>query len=427
MANLAIIASGSRGDVQPYIALGTGLKALGHKVTVLSNENFEALVREAGLDFASTGPNVQEVLQSDEWRDKAENRNFLKILADGQKYMKDIAEAQARELPKLLAGQDMVIGGLAALTGGLTIADMLKIPFIQAYVFPFTASREFSSPLVADLPLGQLLNRPSFHLTHQMFWQIFKDNDNITRRVLGLGKGSFWGPFKSLAQRDEPVLYGYSKHVLPRPNDWTSKYHVTGYWYLDESSDWKPSSELLKFLEAGDPPVYIGFGSMASSQPERTSEILIEALALSGQRGILASGWGGLKASDLPETVHLISSIPHSWLFPRVATVVHHGGAGTTAAGLRAGIPSILIPHGGDQAFWGKRLADLGVAPRAIPKKRLNAKALSHAIRITIENRAMREQAKHLGQNIMDEAGVSNASHIIHQYIEKQGIGVSVR
>lgn len=424
MAHLAIIASGSRGDVQPYIALGTGLKAIGHEVMILSNENFEALVTESGLKFASTGPDVQQVLQSDEWRGKAENRNFLKILADGQEYMKDIASTQAKLLPQLIKGHDLVIGGIAALTGGLTVADMLRIPFIQAYVFPFTPTMEFSSPLVPGLPLGRLLNRPSFHITHQMFWQIFKQNDNITRRVLGLTKGSFWGPFRMLSSRDAPVIYGYSGHVLPRPNDWQSNYHVTGYWYLDEPDEWVPPLDLVQFLEAGAPPVYIGFGSMTNSAPEKTSEIIIESLARSGQRGILATGWGGLNASDLPDTVHLISSIPHSWLFPRMATVVHHGGAGTTAAGLRAGVPSILIPHGGDQAFWAKRLADLGVAPPAIPKKRLNAKTLANAIRITIENSTMREQAQYLGQKVKDEAGISNASHIIHQYLEKQGIGL---
>lgn len=425
MAQLAIIASGSRGDVQPYIALGAGLKAIGHKVTVLSNENFEALVREAGLEFASTGPNVQEVLQSDEWRGKAENRNFLKILADGQEYMKDIAATQAKHLPQLLEGHDLVIGGVAALTGGLTVADMLSIPFVQAYVFPFTPTQEFSSPLVPGLPLGRLFNRPSFHITHQMFWQIFKQNDNVTRRVLGLTKGSFWGPFRMLSRRSEPVIYGYSRYVLPRPNDWQSNYHVTGYWFLDEPHEWEPPSDLARFLEAGDLPVYIGFGSMGSDNPEKTAEIITEALALSGQRGILASGWGGLNASKLPDNVYLVSSIPHAWLFPRVAAVVHHGGAGTTAAGLRAGVPSILIPHGGDQAFWAKRLTDLGVAPPAIPRKRLNAKNLANAIRITIENSTMREQAQHLGQSVKNEAGISHASRIIHQYLERQGIGAS--
>jgi sterol 3beta-glucosyltransferase len=215
-----------------------------------------------------------------------------------------------------------------------------------------------------------------------------------------------------------PVLYGYSQHVLPRPHDWAARYEVTGYWLLDAAGGWEPPAELVQFLEAGPPPVYIGFGSMGSKDPAAAGRLAIEALARSGQRGILAAGWGGMQATELPATVHLISSVPHSWLFPRMAAVVHHGGAGTTAAGLRAGVPSVLVPFMGDQPFWGRRVATLGVGPTPIPRKRLTAERLATAIGEAVSNAAMRQRASDLGQVLRAEDGIGRAVEIIDRFCQ---------
>ncbi|OWY59323.1 UDP-glucose--sterol glucosyltransferase, partial [cyanobacterium TDX16] len=146
-----------------------------------------------------------------------------------------------------------------------------------------------------------------------------------------------------------PVLYSYSPSVVPPPADYPASVAVTGYWFLDDAQDWQPPADLLAFLDAGAPPVYVGFGSMAGTDAAAKTRLVIAALQQSGQRGVLASGWGGLQASDLPESVFLLEQAPHDWLFPRMATVVHHGGAGTTAAGLRAGKPSVICPFIADQ------------------------------------------------------------------------------
>jgi sterol 3beta-glucosyltransferase len=246
-------------------------------------------------------------------------------------------------------------------------------------------------------------------MTHQMFWQSTKSVDAETRKLLGLPKPPFWGPFRDLARRQTPTLYGYSTHVLPRPQDWNAQIHITGYWFLDEGEGWQPPADLVAFLDAGDPPVYIGFGSMGSRNPEEAGRIALDALARSGQRGIIAAGWGGLKTGDLPESVHLISALPHSWLFPRMAAVVHHGGAGTTAAGLRAGVPSIITPFGMDQPFWGRRVAELGVGPQPIPRKKLTAERLAAAITEATTNPTMRRRAAALGEAIRSEDGIGNA------------------
>jgi len=385
---------------------------------LLTNDNFETLVTDAGLTFYSTGESIEERLKSDEWRKTLDGSNFLKILSQMQKEMKREAAGMVERVPPLLEGSDLIVSGMAGLTGVFTIADMLKIPVIETHVFPFTPTSEFPSPLVPKLPFGRALNRLSFHATRQLFWQSFKVTDAATRKMLGLTKAPFWGPYRSLGQRKVPVLYGYSQYVLPRPTDWGEHHLVTGYWFLDEPTGWTPSSDLVAFLEAGERPVYIGFGSMGSRNPEEAGEIALEALALSGQRGVLASGWGGLNAAHLPEHVHLISSIPHSWLFERMAAVVHHGGAGTTAAGLRAGVPSILVPFMGDQPFWGKRVADVGVGPQPIPRKQLTGKRLAQAITEAVSNTAMRQKANELGQKIRSEDGIDNAVAFIERFVE---------
>jgi sterol 3beta-glucosyltransferase len=176
---------------------------------------------------------------------------------------------------------------------------------------------------------------------------------------------------------------------------------------------------LLDFLDRGAPPVYIGFGSMGSRNPEQTADLVLQAISMTGQRAILQSGWGGLSKTDLPDTVFIVDSISHSWLFPRVAAVVHHGGAGTTAAGLRAGVPTIIIPFFGDQPFWGRRVAELGVGTDPIPRKQLTSKRLAAAIHRAVNDRSIIQQAADLGEKIRAEDGITKVVNII-QKIEKQ-------
>ena len=419
MGDISIVASGSRGDVQPYIALGQGLQAAGYNIRLLTSNDFETLVTEAGLTFCSTGESVERLLQSDAWRKTLESSNFLSILSHMRAEMKRGAVETAQRLPRLLAGSDLILTGLSGMTGVFAVAEMLKIPVMQTFVFPFTPTQEFPSPLTPGLAFGRQLNRLSFHATQQIFWQSFKMTDITTRKTLGLEKGSFWGPFRALAMKRVPALYGYSRHVLPRPKDWPEQHQVTGYWFLDAADDWRPPADLVEFLEAGEPPVYIGFGSMGGRNPQEAGQIALAALERSGQRGVLASGWGGLQITRLPETVHLISSIPHSWLFPRMAAVVHHGGAGTTAAGLRAGVPSIVVPFMGDQPFWGQRVAALGVGPRPILRKKLTANDLAEAIGEAVSSARMRQRAAELGQKLRAEDGVAVAVALIDHFLER--------
>lgn len=414
---ISVVASGTRGDVQPYIALGKGLKDAGYTLRVLTSDDFEALVTGAGLTFSSAGESVEAVLQSDEWRKLMESGNFLKILRGMTAAMKERAHRLALDMPRLLEGTDLIVTGMGGMGGTFSIAEKLDIPVIQAYVFPITPTRAFPSPLTPTLPFGNLLNRLSFLPMRQMLWHSARAGDVATRKELEMPRGSFFGPYGALARRQVPTLYGYSQHVLPPATDWDAHHHVTGYWFLEPAPDWVPPADLVAFLQAGAPPVYIGFGSMGNRNPEETTRLALKALALSGQRGVLASGWGGLSGSDLPDTVHMLKSVPHSWLFPQMAAVVHHGGAGTTAAGLQAGVPSIVIPFFGDQPFWGQRAAALGVGPVPTPKKRLTAEKLAQSITQAVSDAGMRQRAAALGEKIRAENGAARAASLIAQWV----------
>jgi UDP:flavonoid glycosyltransferase YjiC (YdhE family) len=173
---------------------------------------------------------------------------------------------------------------------------------------------------------------------------------------------------------------------------------------------------LVDFLDAGAPPVYIGFGSMANRTSQKMAQLAKEALELSGQRGILAAGWGGLDGANLPASIFALDSVPHAWLFPRMAAVVHHGGAGTTAAGLRAGVPSVIVPYLGDQPFWGKRVAEMGVGPQPIPRRKLTPGLLAEAIRIATTDQNMRAKAAALGERIRSEDGIARMIEIIEGF-----------
>jgi sterol 3beta-glucosyltransferase len=412
---ISIIAMGTRGDVQPYLALEKGLKAAGHFVRLITHENFETLVTSHGLNFWSVKGNVQEVLESPEMLKLLERGNFLAINAHTGKMVQDIAIDWSRDGLAACQGMDLLIAGVGGLYLAISLAEKLQIPFLQAYIFPFTPTTAFPAILLPQSisRFGGTVNRLSHHLFRQIMWQGFRKADCLARQqVLNLPPAPFFGSYNSPILRECPTLYGFSSSVIPQPSDWHNT-QVTGYWFLDEAADWTPPTALLEFLEGGAPPVYIGFGSMGSRKPVETADLILESLARTGQRAILQSGWGGLMKTKLPETVFMVDSISHSWLFPRVAAVVHHGGAGTTAAGMRAGVPSIVIPFFGDQLFWGQQVAKLGVGTAPIPRKQLTVELLTQAIHQAITDPVMRYQAASLGSKIQAEDGISNAVSII--------------
>ena len=414
ISSITIVAAGSRGDVQPYVALGAGLQRAGYPVGVLTSQDFQPLVTAHGLAFHDLGGNMQAVTQG--MQHLLEQGNFLKILSRMQGAAQELALQSVKNGLPACQGSQLIISGLGGLFVGLALAEKLGLPLIQAYLYPFTPTREFPGVLT-PLPQWRLTawaNPLSHRLGQQMMWQATRLADNKARReVLGLLPGPVFGPFSSTPAA--PVIYGYSPQVIPRPGDWGDNQQVTGYWFLDPPAGWQPPPALADFLQAGPPPVFVGFGSMGSQKPEQTTALILQALAQTGQRGVLLSDWNGFRTEALPESVFLTGPVPYAWLFPQMTAVVHHGGAGTTAAGLAAGVPSILAPFMGDQPFWAQRVHQLGVGPKPIPRRRLTVEHLSAAIHIAVTDDTMRAAAARLGERIREEDGVARAVAVIQQ------------
>lgn len=414
--DISIISAGSRGDVQPYVALAVGLQRAGHQVRFLAPSDYSSLANMHQLSFVDLGGNMQSVAQGLEGQ--LEQGNMLKIMFEMRGAATQlIGEATKRSIDAS-AGSDFILGGLGALSIAVTTAESLNVPYIPAFLYPFTPTSEFASVLspIHSKRMPGWVNRSTFLLTQQAMWQALRSADNLARKQLLIDdRTPLWSPFAQFQNDKWPVLYGYSQHVIPVPSDWPKSNRVTGFWFLEPASEWQPSVELLNFLEAGSPPVYIGFGSMINQDPAETARMVISALERSGQRGIIGSGWGGINEDNLSDSIHVVGSVPHTWLFPRMAAVVHHGGVGTTATGLRAGVPSIITPFFGDQPYWGQRIFESGVGPKPIPRKRLDSEKLSKAINIAVGDKEIRERAEELGSKIREEDGVAEAVQVLEQ------------
>ena len=420
MKRITIIAPGSRGDVQPYIALGVGLRQAGFQVHLVTHENYESLVSAYDLEFWPIVGDVSSIVQSEAMRERVEGGNFLRLMSQMAKESQRGAIAIAAGGLEASRGADLLLAGMGGIFTGLALAEKLDLPLMQAYLVPFTPSSTFPSVLTPNLPAwgNGAIKRLSHHLTRQLIWQGFRSADRLARqKTLGLPPAPFTGPYNSPQTRGLPILYGISPAVISPPPDWGPEVHLTGYWFLDSAEDWTPPIALTDFLSNGPAPVYIGFGSMSNRDPEKTARIVLQALDMSGQRAVLLSGWGGLASTVLPDTILMIDSIPHSWLFPHMAAIFHHGGAGTTAAALRSGVPSGVIPFFGDQPFWGQRVAELGAGPRPIPRRQLDAGRLAAAIWQSTSDPDMQRRAAELGRVIQAEDGVARAVEWIQSVV----------
>ncbi len=401
---ICILTIGTRGDVQPYIALGLGLKTAGHEVTILTLDEFKPLVNQYGLLHDSLRGDFLKAAQSAVGQ---KGGNPLRLI---QQYIEMAKDTLADEWVSAQKA-DVLIYNPAAI-GGFHIAEKLNIPTFAAFPAPlYSPTRDFPSPFFPFRNLGPL-NKLSHKFFAKMGPAMYRSPINQLRKdVLDLppAKGEN-------ILRGKPItkLYSYSEAVVPRPTDWDESSVVTGYWFLDTPANWQPDPELIRFLQEGSTPVYIGFGSMFMSGGKQRTEIALQALRLAGQRGILATGWGGLTADNTSKDIFVLDSVPHDWLFPKVAAIIHHGGAGTTGAALRAGKPQIICPFVGDQFFWGRRVAELNVATSPISQIKLTAERLANAIKHAITNTSLQQRASSIGETIRAENGIECAvKHIL--------------
>jgi sterol 3beta-glucosyltransferase len=423
---VAIASLGSRGDFQPMAALAVTLARRGHDVRLVTHRGCAGLVDAPGVDLRLIDFDMRAELASDEGRRLLHSgRNivaaFRAVRALNRRGLRPTWSGVAEQTQdsELLVCETTSVAVMEAL------AEHRGLPCIVASLQPRFPTRAFGNPFA---PPGRELpgwaNRLHHHALDQLLWQSVRPLVNDARReMFGLPPWPLLGPYRRFRRKGRPVLMAYSPQIVPRPPDWPPPIEVTGYWFLDRPTDWQPPAALARFIAAGPPPIYIGFGSMPLADPQSIAALVLAAVAETGCRAIIAAGWGGLTPKILPPNIFALGETPHDWLFPRMAAIVHHGGAGTTAAALRAGVPSVVVPFMGDQYFWARALALKGVAPEAVPHARLSAAALSRGMTLALSDTATRQRAAALGALIREEDGVGRAA----DRIEAIAAGASAR
>jgi len=411
---ITMICIGSTGDVRPYIVLGRELKARGHEITICAFSDFEQMALREGFHFKSVNGDVKKLMAN--LMNGSTGIGFLKQVRASlidciDPFLDDIVSAcdDAQALIGTYLGQVFH-----------SIAEVRRIPYIQTHYFPMDKNAETPITSAPGQHAGKVWNLASYQVGYFVISAMEKYYLSEWRQQHGMTPRKLESkPSYEINGHTVPVLYAMSPLVMPRPSAWGENIHMTGYW-LDNNSqtDYQPDEALVRFLEAGEKPVYIGFGSMVSGDMGETLGIVLDAIEQSGVRAILSRGWGG---GEIPERRDLFVAdfVPHDWLFRHVSAVVHHGGAGTTAAGIQAGCPSLIIPFGGDQPFWAARVQDLGIGPKAIPRDKLTVSRLSKALTDLTTTGKYRVAARELGERLRLENGAVIAANIIEYELRK--------
>ncbi len=429
---IVLLTTGSRGDTQPYVALGLALKAEGHTVKVAASEGFQDLIAAHGLVYARVRGDVSQIASSELTAAARKADNPLKFFSSMRnKTLVAMLVAMHEDLHAACDGADAVVYHPGAAVGYFA-AKQMGVPSILASPFPIAPTSEYPALLFYTGPrLGRCYNR----LTHAVFafgfWTMIRDSlAQYWKNKHGRLPDGYGAPFRHQLTASHPTIVSCSPSVFPSPGADSIRHrggpgrtlaHHDGYWFLDAPTEYIPDPALQRFLGSGPPPVYVGFGSVGdAAAAAETTRIVIDALRRVGTRALLATGWSGMDvaASHDPDAVHFISDAPHAWLFPKVSVAVHHGGAGTTAAALRAGIPSVIVPHGNDQFAWGARVHELGVGSNPVPRKRLTSERLADAIEYC-RRADVRARSAALGEQIRSERGAECSAEIVLEAIRR--------
>lgn len=425
---ILIVAVGSRGDVQPCIALARALAAAGHRVGLAAPAPFEPLATRYGVAFTGLPIDPSGMLDGDIGRAWVESGRDPVAFVTGLARLGDtLAEPLADAVLDACSGADVVVYTTLAFPAW-HVAEQRGVPAVQISFAPLAPTADMPPVLLPDpfshldpwaaTPTALLVrayHRTAHWVLAELLWLPLRRRINTwRRRSLRAGPLGWRSPALQLHDAGEPLLVACSPTVLPPPPDQPPHVVTTGYWFADAPPDWQPPADLAAFLDAGPPPVLIGMGSMTGRDPGHITNIVVTALRRTAQRGLLLSGWAGLgtalRASMTQDLdLFVADEVPHDWLLPQVAAIVHHGGAGTTAAGLRAGVPTVVVPHFGDQPFWGDRVHALGAGPAPILRRELSVGRLAHAISAAVYDRRISARAATVGRAIRAEDGLRRA------------------
>ncbi|MDL2319251.1 glycosyltransferase [Eubacteriales bacterium OttesenSCG-928-A19] len=413
---IQLIAIGSTGDVLPLIVLGKTLIARGHDVSLGAFDTLRPLTEGTGIRF-QTIPGDAKRFIGQVIQPGASPATYLARLEHA---LRDVAIPLLDAYYDICAEADLIV---STFFGSLpyTVAGALDIPLVQVNYFPTDRTGYYCMPVMRQLPIGHAGNRATYRIAYQLIDLL--QTRYITPWCAARGitpRGISHGLDYSLNGHTVPVLYAFSEHIVPRPPEWPENLHIVGFWE-DAAREHTPSPALMDFLAAGDTPVYIGFGSMTSGDMGEALSAVLQALERTGLRAVLSSGWGGLDAIATPSYAHILHGyIPHSWIFEQTRAVVHHGGAGTTAAGLIAGKPTLVVPFGGDQFFWGERVHAMDCGPRPLSRTRLTAGRLASALRELVDTLLYAQRARELGALLRQESGADRAADIIERAAREQ-------
>ncbi|GAB7358803.1 hypothetical protein MBLNU230_g4027t1 [Neophaeotheca triangularis] len=447
--NIVVMVIGSRGDIQPFLKVGKILKQdYGHRVRIATHPAFRDFVeKDQGLEFFSVGgdpselmafmvknpgliPNMETVRAGEIPRRRAAMaemfEGFWRACVNATDDEKDVENIRliGKKHPFVA---DAIIANPPSFAH-VHIAERLGIPLHMMFTFPYSPTQAFPHPLANIKPQKSnvdkgYVNFMSYPLVEMMTWQGLGDIANRFREnTLGLEPvSSLWAP-GALYRMKVPYTYMWSPSLVPKPEDWGPEIDLSGFVFLDLASNFQPPQELTDFLDAGDPPIYIGFGSIVVDDPEAFTEMIFKAVELAGVRALVNKGWGGLGGENTPENIHMLGNTPHDWLFPKCKAVVHHGGAGTTAIGLKLGKPTMIVPFFGDQPFWGAMVAEAKAgAHECIPYKKLNAERLAEGIKQCMLPESQ-ENVKKIAESIENEGdGAENAVKSFHRSLPLSG------
>jgi UDP:flavonoid glycosyltransferase YjiC (YdhE family) len=393
-----LIAIGSRGDVNPYVALGQGLRDAGHKVTVATHDRYSTIVTEHGLDFAPVAEGaVSRGVDTEEGRKWIDRSRVLPSWVGALKDGASVAKRRLADCWDATSETDLVVVSLFATLLGIQVHQERGTPLVRAYCAPVAWT---AGPVARNV-----------------LWRSQRRWVNSARNALGLAPMPGREPYRALDTERVPVLCAYSAAVSPPEPTWGDWIHVTGYWMLRQAEEWTPPPALETFLAAGPPPVLVSFGAMADRDRSATTRLLVEALEQTGQRGIIVQDTAGQTPEALSSTVIACGFVPHDWVLPRVVAAVHHGGANTLARCLYAGVPSVVVPFFGDQPYWAARVRELGVGPDPIPRRRLSSTRLADAIRVAVTDRNMRQRVAALAARLETENGVAAAVALLEDHV----------
>ncbi|MGV9711929.1 glycosyltransferase [Gordonia sp. NPDC003424] len=416
MTTVVILAFGTRGDVAPLTGLATRLRdELAVTVAIAAQQPYRQLIVDAGLDYRELPGDTEQATRDSTYGQAMVDGEKLRPSKQALAGMRDDLAGVGEAMAAAAKGADLLLceGPVGSLLGW-HVAQAADIPSAALFLQPSTPTGDFAPPPLGTRSFGRWGNRTAWTMAtagEKLFTPLVDD----LRATLGLPKQSRRS-YQHHRAATWPQLHGISSHVIRRPEDWPAHAHLTGYWWPTEPAGYTPPQPLAEFLNDGPPPIYIGLGSTATTHGDRLSDVFAEALTQTGRRGIIHRGWAHLHGNDAPH-IHVVDDVPHSWLLPRTAAAVHHCGAGTTAATLRAAIPSIAIPGIMDQPFWAQRLHQLGVSPAPLRRTTLTADALAATITTAVTDPTYSGHARDLGERLRAEDGERAATGIIERLL----------